>query len=276
MAASDLLNYEIVKTEQDSKVHPIWIAYNYAKNKLKKNLDIGVTKEALLGLNTFPRCTFEEIQSTLIQKFGTSIYKNIAIFMKEQNENDFSRIKELERSLPTTCFNQSASKIDLKVMRFDFRQLNLDSDYEEFIEKILDQKKSPISITYCSNIWRDHKYDGIDFNHKGLRDRLKKNCHYHESIILGKKRLKNKCHLLVRNSWGKSWTNDNSIYRCVCRNRGTGKIKDECTSKEDKEDEVLACWLPAEGLSRNTGAITLIQSMRTIPNSTPPTSNSSP
>jgi len=276
MAASDLINYELLKAKLASKIHPIWIAYIYAKNKLKKNLDIGITKEALLGLKSLPGCTFEEIQAALGYKYGESIYKKISDFMQRFDENGYSKIEELEKKLPATCFNDSAIKVDLEPMRLDFRQLPDDSDYEEYIDEVLNLKKIPISITYCSNIWRNIQYDGIDFNGKGLRDRLSKNCHYHESIILGKKRLSNQCHFLVRNSWGKKWTKDNSGFQCVCKNKKTGKIKDECNSKEDKDEEVLACWLPAVSLSRNTGAITLIQGMRTIPDLSPPSSNASP
>lgn len=258
MAASDLINFEIDKT--GLKIHPLVIALEYAKHQSKKNLDIGVTREAIKLMETSHECSYEIIQRKIEELFGKNPYDKIYEISKSSSFNPLF-IENLIFPKSSKCFKEKSKKLSIVVERLNFRVLADDNSYEFFLKQKLQELKKPISITYCSNIWRLNEYDGIDQNEKGIRDRLKKDCHYHESTVVGKKIINGQCHFLVKNSWGTNWTRDNERYLCTCRKKDTKEIIDNCNTHKNKDLEVLACWIPARGLARNIGALTIINSI---------------
>ena len=271
IAASDLINYELIETGQ--RIHPLLVAIEYAKNKMKKQLDIGTTRDAIRLMETPPNCEHDLVENKLILELGKHYYTKISRLLKSSSSST-ELVQKLSSLIPPKCFSNREKKLKIDVQRYNFNVLANDESYENFLLQKLVERKKPISITYCSNIWKDIKYDGIDLTKMGLRDKLKKDCHYHESLIVGKKMIGEQCHFLVRNSWGSKWSKDNSKYLCTCRIKGADKIIDDCNSKDHHDAEVLACWLPSNALSRNIGALTLIQDITRIINSSPPLPNS--
>ena len=116
-------------------------------------------------------------------------------------------------------------------------------------------------MAYCSNIWKDSSYDGIDLTSEGVRDFLKSDCRYHESLIVGKKIQNGSCHLLIRNSWGDRWRRENKQWKCVCRDRLSEAYVDDCqpSTHSDEQYSIDSCWMPLDTLIRNVGTLTLIE-----------------
>jgi hypothetical protein len=243
-SAAQMADYHLIKQGFSQRsIHPIWVAVNFAQHMKRANIQIGHPKEALEGLAQASNCDYETVSEALgdISPQETSSSKLMEIIKSHCSENQRTKV-----NLP-------------KALRYNFRTLNTDDSYAGFIQKKLGEADSPISIAYCANIWKDPSYQGISYNQKGERDVLKKNCQYHESLIVGQKEIGGSCNFLIRNTWGTNWTAYNKKWNCLCKNKNTGELLDDCNFENHEENySVEACWLPMNQLSKNIGQVTVL------------------
>lgn len=255
-AASQLTEYHLRKTGSLERVHPAWLALLYSESKNKSKLEIGHTSEALDLIRGKSLCKAGIITARL-QAVYQGLNGDIEILSRIEKENE-SPVRYLSE-----LFNQceEGSKLALpEVKRFGHRELSTHSAFESKILVTLAQG-SPLSISYCANIWTKNDYEGIGFNELNQRDRLMKDCHYHESLVVGRKMIKNSCHFLVRNTWGNQWRKSNKNWNCLCQDKMTGELQDDCRFETHKDSEVVACWLPAATVAKNTGVITFLETL---------------
>lgn len=255
-AASQLVEYHLRKKGEADRIHPAWLALIYSESKSKNRLEIGHTSEAMNLINGKSLCK-SDIVSTQLQTISMGERSDIEIVSRVEKESENS-VRFLSQLILPRC--EGTKKIELpKVQRFGYRDLPTDLSFEEKLLSSL-SKGSPLSISYCANLWTKKDYEGIGFNDLNLRDRLKKDCHYHESLVVGRKMIENSCHVLVRNTWGTEWRKSNKNWNCLCQNKMNGDLVDDCRFENQKELDVVACWLPSRELARNTGVITFLDS----------------
>lgn len=243
-SAAQMADYHLIKQgSAERSVHPFWVALNYAQLMKRDNIQIGHPKEALEALSRASNCDYQTIDKILN--------------MMGSLETSTSRLMDIVKDV---CTANQRSKLSLPTAkRMNFRTLNSNEAYASFIMNRLNEVDSPLSIAYCSNIWKDSKFGGISFNSRGERDVLPKGCQYHESLVVGKKQIGGSCHFLVRNTWGTKWTSYNKNWNCLCRNKKTGALSDDCSYETHGEDfSVEACWLPMDQLSKNIGQVTAL------------------
>ncbi len=243
-SAAQMADYHLIKQgNSERSVHPFWVALNYAQLMKRENIQIGHPKEALEALTNFSNCDYQTV--------------NKALSMLDTQETSTSRLMEMVKD---ACSAPLRTKLSLpSAKRMNFRTLNSDEAYARFIMNRLNEVDSPISIAYCSNVWKKPNFGGISFNSRGERDVLPKGCQYHESLVVGKKQIAGSCHFLVRNTWGTNWASTNKNWNCLCRNNKTGALADDCSFETHREDySVEACWLPMDQLSKNIGQVTTL------------------
>lgn len=243
-SAAQMADYHLIKQgSSQRKIHPLWVAVNYAQLMNRENIQIGHPKEALEGLALASNCDYETVSAAL----------------RDITPQETSSSKLME-TIKSHCSESQRTKVNLpKALRYNFRTLNTDDSYAGFIQKKLREADSPISIAYCANIWKDPSYQGISYNQKGERDVLKKNCQYHESLIVGQKEIGGSCNFLIRNTWGTNWSAYNRKWNCLCRNKVTGEFLDNCNYQNHGESySVEACWIPMNQLSKNIGQVTVL------------------
>lgn len=260
-SASQMANYYLMKKGETEKVHPAWVALNYAKDKGKKSLYIGHTKESLEALQRVSSCLYNRVSDAL-KNWSMTDEKSEARVLHKMEKGRTPAVETLSSVLAVPCGQSERINVRLPaVVRKNFQQLPDDESFEKFMLNQLDKRAEPFSIAYCSRVWKEPDYDGIDVTTSGIRDSLKKDCDYHESLVVGKKLVNNSCHLLVRNTWGNHWRKENRQWRCLCKEKLTGQFVDDCDPETHSDDQfsVEACWIPSEKLGRNTGVITLFE-----------------
>lgn len=111
--------------------------------------------------------------------------------------------------------------------------------------------KGPFTFAYCSATWDNPNYS---MNRQGADDA----CGMHSSLAVGRKKINQQCHMLVRNSWGTGWGDWNKNEKCLCKNMTTGAWVDECTEARhnDGNHSVEACYIGMERLARNVQDLT--------------------
>jgi hypothetical protein len=262
-AAAQIADYYLIaQGAQQRSIHPAWLAYNYAVGKGRQKLDIGHTKEALAYLRDGSNCHFEDV-SRALQGWSPALYETDAsIIHAIEKASDNTPVRTLNRLLESNCSEGQRVKLNLPpIQSLNYRSLSSEAQVAALIQSRLDQRAAPISVSYCSNIWKDSTYHGIGMSSTGSRNKLKSDCHYHESIIVGKKQLQGSCHALVRNTLGAAWSGRNSHWKCLCKHRTTGEYLDDCEAAQHSSTtySVEACWLPLEELSKNIGVVTFLE-----------------
>lgn len=129
-----------------------------------------------------------------------------------------------------------------------------DSEVKEKISKNL-RKNKMVGIDYCAEVLEDKAFVGIEdgrnsnfqFTPRGFKIKDSKKCGNHASVLVGQKEINNKCHFLLRNSWGtrkyREWPN------CICEEYN-GNIVD-CKYGQAPYKSV-SCWVGADELAKNT------------------------
>lgn len=253
-AASQLAEYHLRQKGIQERVHPASFALLYAMAKNKVKLEIGHTNEVLELAHGQTLCKAQAV-SALLQSQAQGEQSDIEILslIEKRSTNSVHQLTELL----SNC--EKELKLELpRVKRLGYRDLPTHNDFEGKIISSLGSN-TPLSISYCANIWTKAEFEGISFNEKGLRDRLQKDCHYHESLVVGRKLMGDSCHLLIRNTWGTNWRKSNKNWSCLCQDKATGEFRDDCRFENNKDLEVIACWLPAATVAKNTGVITFLE-----------------
>jgi hypothetical protein len=161
--------------------------------------------------------------------------------------------KFLEELVLPVC-DDSISKLDIPDPLYFFTQDN--SVYISTIQDKLESLKAPLSISYCSKVLKDPSFAGA------TTEKRTGDCGQHESIIVGKKIIGESCHFLLRNTWGTGFNTYTKGWKCLCKNRTSGALVDNCeaTTHNTGEYTVEACWIDANKLSKNIIAITTLES----------------
>jgi hypothetical protein len=282
-AAAQMVDFHNIRRGAEKRnVHPAWPALIYAQNRKREGLDIGHTKDAIEGLREARNCDFEKVSGALtawasaellpdsrilafIEKYSTGERAPTAVdattgrMLADLRARALNPVQMVARLLDPACRERTPLEIST-VRKYNYSDLPDDWAFESFLRKRLAQTPTPISIAYCSKVWKDPDYDGIDLTYFGKRDALKKDCDYHESLVVGRKVRGDACHLLVRNTWGDRWNAGNRRWQCLCRERATGRFIDDCAeaSHPDARYAVEACWIPARTLARNVGVVTVM------------------
>jgi hypothetical protein len=283
-SAAQMVDYHLLKNGAKKRsVHPAWVALNYSLKHNRHQLEIGHTKEALESLAEASNCDYETVSDALkswakrndvsearilsyIER-NTPTVPAAALRMPaslpsvtDLRTSNMTSVQVLSSLLTMNCLNKKSVSIP-KAHKYNFEQLASDEAFHNMLVSKIRQIKSPLSIAYCSNVWKDADYKGIGLTWKGVRDSLKDDCHYHESLVVGRKKIGGSCHLLIRNTWGTRWTADNKNWKCVCRNKKSGDYADECRPEThpDSDYSVEACWLPSDKIASNTGLITFME-----------------
>lgn len=244
-SAAQILDwYQIKNGAMKRNIHPAWAALQYALGRKRQRLEIGHPKETMESIRSALNCDYEAVEAAL---------KSV------RNPDDVATLNE---ALQKHCPLSGRTFVMVpEVGRLNYRTLNEDQAYEKFLGHKLSTSPSPVSIAYCANVWKTPDFDGMEVNLVGQRDVVKKNCHYHESLVVGQKRLGDSCHYLVRNTWGSNWTAHNRNYSCVCRDRFTGAFSDDCRPDTHGNEKftVEGCWIRGNDLARNIGQVTFIK-----------------
>lgn len=283
-AAAQIVDFHLIKNGAERpSVHPVWLALNYALARKRNGLDIGHTKDTIERLNEVQNCDSNIVSNALSSWAGTAEIPDSKIISFIEKYSDQKRkpassdnltlrmlsqlralatnpVQVVSQILSPICSERTKVSVP-KVWKYNYSQLPTDEAYEKFLIRRLNENKAPISIAYCSKVWKDPGYDGIDLTFLGVRDALRKDCDYHESLVVGKKLSGGTCQLLVRNTWGDKWKAGNKKWKCLCRDKTTGEFADDCQSEThpDSKYSVEACWISSEKLSKNVGVVTFTE-----------------
>lgn len=167
--------------------------------------------------------------------------------------------------LPTTYFLNKLAALDCPSPKKNlvppptFFSPKKNVEVEQSLIKTLSNNK-PVGIGYCARIWWEPKTKNILTRAPKLTFWNEKQCGTHASVVVGMKPLGNKCQFLVRNSWGNGFSDGNSQYKCLCKNKKTKAYVDDCTKKthSNKDYSVEGCWVSGEALSTNVMSTTSI------------------
>lgn len=265
-SAAQILDwYQLKNGATKRNVHPAWAALQYALTRNKTKLEIGHPKEAMESIRSSLNCDYDAVEAALKSLgHGESELKVLLSIERGtfRSPAGSSPVGTLKEALETHCSPEKRTFVMVpEVERKNYESLNDDAAYENFLSTKLSTAPSPVSIAYCANVWKTPEFDGIDLNSRGERDIVRKNCEYHESLVVGQKLVGNSCHFLVRNTWGTNWTAHNRNFRCVCRDRVTGEFADDCRAESHGNDRytVEGCWLRGNDLARNIGQLTYVK-----------------
>lgn len=175
------------------------------------------------------------------------------------------------RALSTLTSRKILTDLVLPVCSKDLQKLTLPkltyyrSDVDnEYISK-LDQKlgaiKSPVSITYCSKVLYEPEFSGVSRKTQTKAEGYEPNCGGHESLIVGKKKIGETCHFLLRNSWGNGFSSSTEKWKCLCKNIKSGEFVDDCTNDSHNNGEytVEGCWINSNQLAKNMFGMTSLE-----------------
>ncbi len=266
-SAAQILDwYQLKNGATKRNIHPAWAALQYALKRNKAKLEIGHPKEAIESLRTSFNCDYEAVEAA-VKTLGSSEEPETKILTSIERGQyrlpaGSTSVETLKLALEKNCPVEKRTLIMIpEVERLNYETLHDDEAYETFFQSKFSTSPSPVSIAYCANVWKNSSFDGISTNTKGERDVVDKNCEYHESLVVGQKKVGNSCHYLVRNTWGNRWTATNKNYSCVCRDLATGEYAEDCRPETHGNDRysVEGCWIKGKDLARNIGQLTYVK-----------------
>lgn len=175
------------------------------------------------------------------------------------------------RSLSTLSSTKILTDLILPVCNKDLTKLllpkltyyssDVDADYASTLDKKLGTIKSPVSVTYCSKFLYEPELVGVKRKTPTTPETFEANCGGHESLIVGKKKIGNQCHFLLRNSWGNGFGSSTTKWKCLCKNRETGEMVDDCSHDTHNNGQftVEGCWIDGSKLSKNMFGMTTLE-----------------
>lgn len=175
------------------------------------------------------------------------------------------------RALSTLSSRKILTDLILPVCNKDLQKLALPkltyfrSDVNEIYAATLEKKigsiKSPVSVTYCSKFLYEPELVGVTRKTKTTPESYAANCGGHESLIVGKKKIGDQCHFLLRNSWGNGFSSSTENWKCLCKNKETGAMVDDCTNDTHNNGKftVEGCWIGGDKLSKNLFGMTSLE-----------------
>ncbi len=258
--------YQLKNGAPKRNVHPAWTALQYALQRGRTKLEIGHPKEAIESMRMAMNCDYESVEAA-VKSLGSSDESETKILSgiergKYRLPAGSSSVETLNAVIEKNCPSEKRTMVMVpEVERLNYETLKDDNAYETFLQTKFSAAPSPVSIAYCANVWKNSQFDGISVNAKGERDQVEKDCEYHESLVVGQKKVGNSCHFLVRNTWGNRWTASNQNFSCVCRDLSTGEFTEDCRPETHRNDRysVEGCWIRGSDLARNIGQLTYVK-----------------
>lgn len=112
-------------------------------------------------------------------------------------------------------------------------------EYKNRIHQLLTKRNAqPVGVGYCSGFLSEGKnYRGYNSGFLGFTSLSVKDCGLHESVVIGRKMIRGKCHFKIRNSWGKY-----AVYHPDWQNNYDGNV-----------------WVDEETLTANMGSISYLE-----------------
>ncbi len=292
----------IKKGNKERSVHPIWTALKYAEKNDRPGINMGIAIDAIKAVQQYGNCPVETINSSLsewtrkanateIEVMGL-IEKLVTVLPATASENIDATINRVITEHAPYCggnptFDQlipelralssmssrdvlsnlvlsncqsNPQNISTSSPRFIFPKT--DDEVSPALDKVLNDHKSPIAISYCAQALYESSYVGITRTSKSPYVDLKSDCSPHDSLIVGKKKIEGQCHYLLRNTWGSGFHHSNKDRKCLCKNRKTGEFIDDCEEGlyNNGDNIVEGCWVSEELFSKNSFGITHLRS----------------
>lgn len=288
----------IKKGNKERSVHPVWSAMKFAESKGRGDISMGIAYDTIKALRKYGNCPVETIESAFAewsQKANANEVEIMALIEKlvkdlpeTSDENIDQTISEAIKQVAPYCggnptFDQllpelralsimssrelfsklalpncqkEAQAVSISAPRFVLPKT--DADVAPHFEKILNDYKSPIAISFCSRVLSEPSYVGLTRLDKNPYVDVQSNCSPHDALIVGKKKIDGQCHYLLRNTWGSGFHPSNKDRKCLCKNRKTGEYIDDCQeSLHNNGDNIVeGCWVNEELFSKNTFGIT--------------------
>lgn len=175
------------------------------------------------------------------------------------------------RALSTLSSTKILTDLVLPVCSKDLQKLTLpkltyyrsdvDGEYATTLDKKLNSIKTPVSVTYCSKVLYEPEFVGVTRKTQAKPEAYNGNCGGHESLIVGKKKVGETCHFLLRNSWGNGFSSSTEKWKCLCKNRATGEFVDDCTNATHNNGKftVEGCWINSDQLAKNMFGMTSLE-----------------
>lgn len=129
-----------------------------------------------------------------------------------------------------------------------------DSEIKEKVSEFL-KKDKMVGVDYCARVLDNKNYSGLSSGRNAYFQLLPRGskvvdpnkCGNHASVLVGQKKINNKCHYLLRNSWGnrkyQQWPN------CVCEEYDGTTVDCQYGKPPYK---AVSCWVGADELAKNT------------------------
>lgn len=313
-AATQLVNYYLVKKGQSRSIHPTWAALKYAESSWFKNqLTSGLAVDTIKALKEAGVCSEEQVSKGL-KEWATKaklkeseligfLEKVVPQISAQYRSAGYSRnpfkaplpseaevkatiqkaikdfkpyctasaeldklmpellnigIMSSERVIASLVINECKKITKLNIPTPIRDRPKTDDDYGKILKTKLNSK-TLTALSYCANILKDPKYDGIQSSMWDSR-KSASDCGGHESIIAGKKMINNQCHFLLRNSWGAGFNSGTKKWKCLCKNKKTGAFLDNCESSKHNNGQytVEGCWISESAINKNSYGITYL------------------
>lgn len=138
---------------------------------------------------------------------------------------------------------------------------DVDAEWSKTLDKKLQTLKAPVSISYCSEVLGNPTFDGVERRTQAKGETYHAECGGHESLIVGKKKIGETCHYLLRNSWGNGFSSSTENWNCLCKHRTTGQLVDDCKNSTHNNGEytVEGCWINGDQLAKNSFGMTSLE-----------------
>lgn len=292
----------IKKGNKERSVHPIWAALKYAERTERSGINMGVAIDTIKAVQKYGNCPIQTINSSLsewtlkanateIEVMGL-IEKLVTVLPTIPSEDIDATIKRVITKHAYSCagnptFDQlipelrALSSMSSRTVLSNLVLTNCQSNAQNIstssphiifhktdeevsptLDKVLDDNKSPIALSYCSRALYESSYIGLTRTNKSPYADLKSDCSPHDSLIVGKKKIEGQCHYLLRNTWGSGFHHSNKDRKCLCKNRRTGEFIDDCEEglHNNGENVVEGCWVSEEVFAKNSFGITHLRS----------------
>jgi hypothetical protein len=195
--------------------------------------------QSCMGWGTFNEDVYDNMVDLISDASGT---------MKKPNSY------KMARQIFHSCYKPGVIQ-KKKIGRLD---VECDDCTDKDVQKEISEglvKGEMVGVDYCAEVLDDKNYEGIgkgrnsswQFTPRGNKIKDAKKCGPHSSVLVGMKKINNKCHFLLRNSWGnrkyREWPN------CVCEEYD-GTVVD-CQYGQAPY-KAVSCWVGADELVKNT------------------------
>ncbi len=284
--ASQMLDFEVIKQEQSRTHHPLWIAIKQAEITNQRGTYSGKASTSISALLSKKNCPYHLVDNALkiwTKKANSTEAGLIHLIETYSNNIHTKKEKPWDNALETArpwCGTESAlgqifediKKIQdadsLKMFSTILKNTCKDSllkssSYIGLETKLTEEQaspsissqllrtKAPVGIGLCANIFTNPNYEGV-YN-RGIGGMIIHGCGTHEVIVVGQRQKNNQCQFLVRNSWGPLFSDATKDWECLCRERSSGKIVDNCknTTHDSGRFLVEGCWIGENHLKKN-------------------------